>query len=94
MQAELHDREMRQLADRIYELRDRRGWSQVELARRSGLSRTTIWNIESGGYSPSMTTLSKIASAFGMNVFRMLDTATPLPRLEDLPMGKVVGPAD
>lgn len=42
--------------------------TQDQLAERSGLSRNTIIRIERGNTSPSMKTLSKIASALGMQV--------------------------
>jgi transcriptional regulator with XRE-family HTH domain len=38
---------MRFLGNRVREARNRQGLSQYELAKRTGLSQTTIWRIES-----------------------------------------------
>jgi len=51
------------------ELRRRRellGWSQVEAARRSGVSRTVINEIESGRRVPQTRTYEKLRSALGL----------------------------
>ena len=51
------------------ELRRRRellGWSQAEAARRSGVSRTVINEIESGRRSPQIRTYEKLRGALGM----------------------------
>lgn len=46
-------------------LREERGWSQEELARRSGVSRVTLSRIENDpGYSPRTSTFEKLAAAF------------------------------
>ena len=52
-------------------VRDRRsalGWSQDELARRSGLSRTGVGAIEAGRLVPSTASALALASAFGCRV--------------------------
>ena len=49
-------------------LRKRRGWSQRELARRSGLHQRTIWLLEQTDGAkprPSQPTLTALARAFG-----------------------------
>jgi transcriptional regulator with XRE-family HTH domain len=51
--------------------RQARGWSRRELARRAGISDTTLKYMESGtrpdgfDYAPSQTTLRNVADAFG-----------------------------
>lgn len=41
-----------------------RGWSKAELARRTGLSLSTIYNMESGVYQPSSKVVSAIMRVF------------------------------
>lgn len=49
---------------RVRELREQRGFTQVDLARRSGITRMTIWKLENGErVSTSLATLSAIARA-------------------------------
>jgi transcriptional regulator with XRE-family HTH domain len=45
----------------------RRGWSQAELARRSGMNATTISLIESGRFRPYRAQLVKLARALGLD---------------------------
>ena len=63
---------------RILTLRKMRGWSQDELARRSGLQRTHISRIEQGKYAVTLETIQAIAEALGMTV-DLID-----PKLRDL----------
>lgn len=54
---------------RIKELREKRGMSQEELAKKSGVSRTTISKLESGAETVAKTTtLGKIAEALSVSV--------------------------
>ena len=54
------------LALRIKEIRDVKGWSQAELARRSGVPQPTISRLEAGqSDSVSLTNLEKLAKALG-----------------------------
>lgn len=46
-------------------------WTQEELAARSGLTRNQISLIENGAKDIRITTLRKIAQAFGMTVSRL-----------------------
>lgn len=55
------------LGQRIREARDVSGWSQSELAERSGLSRPTIARIEAGQHV-RMGTLEQVAKALGLAV--------------------------
>jgi len=48
-------------------LRQENGWSQSELARRSGIHATTISLIESGRLIPYDAQIAKIAQAFGIS---------------------------
>jgi molybdate-binding protein/transcriptional regulator with XRE-family HTH domain len=70
--------ELPRLENRVREHRDRRGWSQEDLARRSGLSRAGISAIETGRLVPSAAAALALASAFGRRVedlFRLPSTA-------------------
>ncbi len=57
------------LGYRLFQLRDQQGWSIKELARRAGISRTTLSNLERNkGQIPTLATLRRIAGAFGISV--------------------------
>lgn len=49
-------------------LRMTRELSQVELAKRTGLSQTTVTTIETGKRPPNLRTLTKIANTLGYDV--------------------------
>lgn len=48
--------------------RDKQGWSQSELARRSGVSQGYISQIEAGTRRPSLQALVKLRDALGLSV--------------------------
>ena len=48
---------------RIAELRQERGWSNYELAKRSGLQLPTIQNMYHRNYEPTLPTLQAICKA-------------------------------
>ena len=50
---------------RVRDLRERKGWSQGELAERLEVSRQTINAIETGKYDPSLPLAFRIARLFG-----------------------------
>lgn len=56
------------LENRVREERTRRGWSQDELGRRSGLSRAGVSAIENGRLVPSAAAALALAGAFGCRV--------------------------
>jgi transcriptional regulator with XRE-family HTH domain len=56
------------IAARIHELRKQNGFTQRELAERSGVSRRTIQAIEAGTVSPRLDLLEKLAEAMGHTV--------------------------
>ncbi len=61
------------VAERVFKLREERGWTQSELARRAGLSRTTLSHLEGGATrTPSSPTLRRLARAFGISVHDLL----------------------
>lgn len=57
---------MRRRLLRLKELRERKGWSQTELARRAGLQNTVVNRAERGQNSITLKTLEKLAKAFGV----------------------------
>jgi molybdate-binding protein/transcriptional regulator with XRE-family HTH domain len=79
-----------QLESRLKEERLRRGWSQEELARRSGLSRSGISAIEMGRLVPSAAAALALAAAFGGRVedlFRLPRSAPEAPAWAWRPRG-------
>jgi transcriptional regulator with XRE-family HTH domain len=61
-----------QIARRVRLERDARGWSQAELAERSGVAKATISKIEREAVSPTAVILVRLASAFGMTLAGLL----------------------
>lgn len=55
------------------------GWSQVYLARRSGVSEKTISNIEQGRYQSRMPTRRKLLWALRIPLEKHHDIFGPLP---------------
>lgn len=71
---------MATIGQRILLARERRGWTQVELAKRAGLASPTISKIESGATpTPSASVISKIAGAFGVTVSELIEPSPELP---------------
>jgi transcriptional regulator with XRE-family HTH domain len=62
----------RNLADRIQDLRSRRGLTQADLARMANVPRSTIANLESGTGNPSLINLAKISSALNTSIELLL----------------------
>jgi hypothetical protein len=60
------------------------------------VNRTTMYRIEGAQTSPRLDTLRKLARAFGITVYQLMDMDTPPPKpkdLRDLKIGEVIGPA-
>jgi transcriptional regulator with XRE-family HTH domain len=51
----------------VRHLREDRGWSQEHLAERSDLNRSYVGDLERGQSIPSLTTIGKLAEAFGIS---------------------------
>ena len=56
------------MESRVRELRERRGWSQGELAEQLEVSRQTINAIETGKYDPSLPLAFRIAKLFAQRI--------------------------
>lgn len=55
-------------AERIVQLRKERGWSQEELAAKTGLSVRSISNVENAKFSATLDTIKRLADAFGLPI--------------------------
>lgn len=56
------------MENRLKEVREAKGWSQGELARRLGVSRQTINAVETDKYDPSLPLALRMAKLFGLAV--------------------------
>ena len=56
------------IRNRVRELREERGLSQSELARRTGVTRQTIISLESGRYNASLLLAHRLARHFGLAI--------------------------
>lgn len=64
------------LSRQIFELRKAHGWSQLELARQSGVQQSEISRIEHGQGNPTYQTISAIAGALQMQLTFVASTAS------------------
>lgn len=67
----------------IKQLRVQRGWSQEQLAERSGLSVRTIQRIENGR-TPGLNSATALANALQVDVEELSDPRRELPERQDL----------
>lgn len=56
------------MKNRLRDLRLERGWSQVELGARAGVSRQAIIAIETGRFDPSLPLAFKLAGIFRLRI--------------------------
>lgn len=56
------------MKNRLRELRDRRTWSQGDLAEKLDVSRQTVNAIETGKYDPSLPLAFRIAKLFRQSI--------------------------
>ncbi len=52
----------------LEKLRSQKGWTQQELADRTGVSRQTIISLEKGHYNPSILLAFRLARQFGTSI--------------------------
>ena len=71
----------RNLAERIQELRNRRGLTQADLAKLADVPRSTIANLESGTGNPSLINLAKISGALNTSIEMLLTSPQALCKL-------------
>lgn len=72
--------------ERLRELRQKRGWTQVELAQRCDLPQARISELENGSRAPNLVTMVRLSSALEckvsalVSVFDKEDLAKLLPK--------------
>ena len=59
-----------EFGEKVHKFRKERGYSQEELAYRSGLHRTYIGMIERAEKNITLKNIEKIANALGMNIYQ------------------------
>ncbi len=67
---------MNALGARVKALRQGYGLLQKHIAEKSGLTASMVSQIEAGRLNPTLTTLRKLADAFGISVPELLEPAT------------------
>lgn len=81
------DREaVRTLLERVRQHRLKRNWTQVEMARRAGLSRPAYQNFENGYGNITLTNLVRVLGVLGLtnNLAQLVPPATEEPTLASL----------
>lgn len=63
----------KKIGQRIIELREKRGWSQSELARACGKDRQAIEKLENGRVNPTLYTLYEIAKGLEVSLVTLID---------------------
>ena len=59
---------LRQLGEYLRKVREKRGWSQEDLAYECGLHRTYIGSVERGEYNLTLLTLRRITDTLGISL--------------------------
>ncbi|MDT0346424.1 helix-turn-helix domain-containing protein [Streptomyces litchfieldiae] len=77
------------IASALRRERDRAGLSLTELARRAGVAKSTLSQLESGAGNPSVETLWALGVALGVPLSRLLDPPRPGVRVVRLGEGPV-----
>ncbi len=77
LQRRLRDSLAAQIAASIRHERDRAGLSLTELARRAGIAKSTLSQLESGTGNPSVETLWAIGVALGVPFSQLVDAPRP-----------------
>ena len=64
---------LERLAMKLKELRKERGWNQITLAKKAGVSPGYIARLETHRHDPKLSTLIKLAKALGVPVTELLE---------------------
>ncbi|MEU4558646.1 helix-turn-helix transcriptional regulator [Actinoplanes sp. NPDC023936] len=57
-----------ELGRSVRELRERRGWSQTQLATASGMTQSAVARFEAGGTVPTLMVLERLATALDVSL--------------------------
>ena len=71
------DEAVRLFAARLREVRQSRGVTQAELARRAHVSGAYVWRLESGGAAPGLDLVARLAQALGTTSHDLMPTTAP-----------------
>jgi transcriptional regulator with XRE-family HTH domain len=66
------DKLLLKIGDRVRKLRKKQGWTQVEMAEKTGLDRSFLADVERGGRNVSIRNLYIIAKGFGKSLSQFL----------------------
>lgn len=67
---------LRDIGARVRYCREKRQWTQEDLAERAELDRSYIAGIEAGLRNPSIKAVAKIARGLGLTLSALLETVT------------------
>lgn len=62
------NQDLQKFGIRLRKLREKKGWSQGELSRQSGIHRTYISGIEKGLRNPALKNIHKLATALKVHI--------------------------
>ncbi len=68
----MKDKILKQFGDKVKKLRKAKGWSQEELAKKSGLHRTYIGSIERSERNVSLINIVRIAKALSASIDKLI----------------------
>ncbi|WP_239162693.1 helix-turn-helix domain-containing protein [Paractinoplanes rishiriensis] len=57
-----------ELGRSVRELRERRGWSQTQLAKAAGMTQSAVARFEAGGTVPTLMVLERLATALDVSL--------------------------
>lgn len=77
-----------EIGDRIKAMRKSIGMTQVQLSKITGISQSSISDIENRTNNPSSATLQLIASAFGCSIADLVDSNKEMPDI------RIAGPRE
>jgi transcriptional regulator with XRE-family HTH domain len=63
----------RQIGRTLKQVREAKGLTQTELAKKAGVSRAYVFRLEAGGADPTVGLLQRLAKALGVPLTRLLD---------------------
>mgnify|MGYP003580075226 CR=1 FL=1 len=63
----------KKIGQRIIQLREKKGWSQSDLARACGKDRQAIEKLENGRVNPTLYTLYEVAESMQVSIRDLID---------------------